>query len=347
MPAATSEDVVALSNTTVVVHPLVLLSVVDHAARVGRDTKRRVVGILLGQNDGKKINVANSYAVPFEEDERDPRTWFLDHNFIEEMTTMFKKVNAKERLIGWYHTGPKLRASDLEINEVIKRFIPKPVMVIIDPRHRESGIPTDAYFAVEEIKDDGTATQKTFMHVPSVIEAEEAEEIGVEHLLRDIKNLSTGTLSTRVADRLSSLRGLATHLAEIRDYLSLVLSGEMPINHQIIYNLQDIFNLLPNLEGLEQASTDGKRPFTEATNDELLILYISSMIRAVIALHNLYVSVLPAILTALKTANDVLSHSVNNKLENSTTNADGDDSTEKPKVEAKKDEKETIKASKK
>ena len=62
MPAATSEDVIALSNTTVSVHPLVLLSVVDHAARVGRDTKRRVVGILLGQNDGKRINVANSYA---------------------------------------------------------------------------------------------------------------------------------------------------------------------------------------------------------------------------------------------------------------------------------------------
>jgi hypothetical protein len=31
--------------------------------------------------------------VPFEEDERDPRTWFLDHNFIEDMNTMFKKVN--------------------------------------------------------------------------------------------------------------------------------------------------------------------------------------------------------------------------------------------------------------
>lgn len=31
--------------------------------------------------------------VPFEEDERDPRTWFLDHNFIEEMQTMFKKVS--------------------------------------------------------------------------------------------------------------------------------------------------------------------------------------------------------------------------------------------------------------
>lgn len=62
MPAATSEDIAALASSTVVVHPLVLLSVVDHAARAARGTKRRVVGILLGQIDGKKINVANSFA---------------------------------------------------------------------------------------------------------------------------------------------------------------------------------------------------------------------------------------------------------------------------------------------
>lgn len=62
MPAATSEEIVSLSATSVVVHPLVLLSVVDHQARAARGTKRRVVGILLGQNDGKKINVANSFA---------------------------------------------------------------------------------------------------------------------------------------------------------------------------------------------------------------------------------------------------------------------------------------------
>lgn len=56
-------------------------------------------------------------------------------------------------MIGWYHSGPKLRASDLEINELFKRFIPRPVMVIVDVRPQTVGIPTDAYFAVEEIKD--------------------------------------------------------------------------------------------------------------------------------------------------------------------------------------------------
>lgn len=65
--------------------------------------------------------------------------------------------SAREKLIGWYHTGPKLRSSDLEINEVIKRYTPKPVMVIVDVRpdgeRAGGGIPTDAYFAVEEIKD--------------------------------------------------------------------------------------------------------------------------------------------------------------------------------------------------
>ena len=56
-------------------------------------------------------------------------------------------------MIGWYHTGPKLRASDQEINDLLKKFIARPVMVIVDVRPQTVGIPTDAYFAVEEIKD--------------------------------------------------------------------------------------------------------------------------------------------------------------------------------------------------
>jgi 26S proteasome regulatory subunit N8 len=49
--------------------------------------------VLLGQDNGKTINVANSFGIPFEEDEKDSKTWFLDHNYIEGMYEMFKKVN--------------------------------------------------------------------------------------------------------------------------------------------------------------------------------------------------------------------------------------------------------------
>lgn len=81
-------------NLNIVVHPLVLLSVADHHARaVSRNSQKRVVGVLLGQDNGRTINVANSFGIPFEEDEKDSKTWFLDHNYIQGMYEMFKKVN--------------------------------------------------------------------------------------------------------------------------------------------------------------------------------------------------------------------------------------------------------------
>lgn len=100
-------------------------------------------------------NLVSLFVVPFEEESDDPSVWFLDHNYVENMNDMFKKVNAREKLIGWYHSGPKLRASDLEINELFKRYTANPLLVIIDVQPKESGVPTDAYFAVEEIKDVG------------------------------------------------------------------------------------------------------------------------------------------------------------------------------------------------
>lgn len=130
---------------------------------------------------------------------------------------------------------------------------------------------------------DGTATQRTFTHAPSTIVAEESEEIGVEHLLRDIRDTTTvGSLSSRVSHQLQSLKGLSSRLNEIKLYLESVARGDLAINHQIIYNLQDIFNLLPDLD-----SGDTSKSFSVAQNDQLLVVYLSSLIRSVIALHGL------------------------------------------------------------
>lgn len=214
---------------------------------------------------------------------------------------MFKKVNAREKLIGWYHSGPKLRASDLEINELFKRYTPNPLLVIIDVQPTEVGVPTDAYFAVEEIKDDGTTTSKTFVHTPSIIEAEEAEEIGVEHLLRDIRDVAVGTLSTRITAQLQSLQGLHHRLRSISSYLQRVLDDDLPVNHAILGNLQDIFNLLPNLSAPPASSTavngtpsasqiensELARAMSVKTNDQLMTIYLSSLVRAITAFHDL------------------------------------------------------------
>ena len=85
------------------VHPLVLLSIVDHFNRVNlKQRNKRVVGALLGTcqlskgyaND-ENVEIVNSYAIPFEEDPSQSSIWFLDHLYHESMFDMMKKVPSK------------------------------------------------------------------------------------------------------------------------------------------------------------------------------------------------------------------------------------------------------------
>jgi 26S proteasome regulatory subunit N8 len=139
---------------------------------------------------------------------------------------------------------------------------------------------------------DGTATQRTFTHVPTTIEAEEAEEIGVEHLLRDVSSssgapssslLTTQSLSTRVTTQLSALRGLHARLADIGEYLDRVRAGKMPINHQVISQVQEVVGLLPQLGGDAELG----KAFRVGVNDSSMVVYLSALVRTVLALHEL------------------------------------------------------------
>ena len=55
---------------------------------------------------------------------------------------------------------------------------------------------------------------------------------------RDIKDTTVGTLSQRITNQLMGLKGLSQQLNDIHSYLDKVASGELPVNHQIIYLLQ-------------------------------------------------------------------------------------------------------------
>jgi len=207
------------------------------------------------------------------------------------MFAMFKKVNAREKVVGWYSTGPKIRPPDIEINELMRRYTSDPVLCIIDVNPREGSeleIPVVAYLSVEASRDEqaksaaSLRTGRTFRHVPVEIGALEAEEVGVEHLLRNIRDTVGTTLADQIAHKLNSLRGLKKRVEQLQQYVSEVLAGTLPPNHQIIYNIQKMFNLSPDLTTPEML-----KAFAVKTNDQLLVIYMSSLIRSIITLHNL------------------------------------------------------------
>jgi len=67
---------------------------------------------------------------------------------------------------------------------------------------------------------------------------------GVEHLLRDVKDATVSTLAAEVSTLAAGLSGLKSRLLQIQEYLSLVINGKLPVNHDILYQLQ-VEPLLP------------------------------------------------------------------------------------------------------
>jgi len=104
----------------------------------------------------------------------------------------------------------------------------------------------------------------------------------VEHLVRDINDPSTSNLALHIHQKISSLSSLVDKLREIQTYLQNILADKLPANNQILSNLQDIMNLLPNLnvDSLVKA-------MMIKSNDYYLAMYVSSLVRTVIALHEL------------------------------------------------------------
>jgi 26S proteasome regulatory subunit N8 len=104
----------------------------------------------------------------------------------------------------------------------------------------------------------------------------------VEHLVRDINDPSTSNLALHIHQKISSLSSLVGKLQEIQTYLQNILANKLPANNQILSNLQDIMNLLPNLnvDALVKA-------MMTKSNDYYLAMYVSSLVRTVVALHEL------------------------------------------------------------
>jgi len=229
------------------------------------------------------------------------------------MFFMHKKINAKERIVGFYSTSPKLRPSDMQIDALLRASpvgLAHPLCVLIDVRPETEGLPVQAYQSVETIASvapaattpapaagaaapaaaataaagsTGTEVVRTFVHIPCAVGAYEAEEVGVEHLLRDINDPTLSTMGGDLKHKLSGLRGLSEALGDVSGYLEKVLAGGLPVNHDVLATVQATLSLLPNTH----VDAGFGKALAESTNDSHLALYAGSMTRAVLAMHDL------------------------------------------------------------
>lgn len=212
--------------------PLVLLSVVDHYKRISAP---RVVGVLLGTSSSSVVNITNSFAIPFEETEKD---FFFDTSYLQNMFELFYKVNCSEKIVGWYHSGSKMYKNDLEISKAFGRYCDDPVLAIVDVEMKASDIPVQIF----RLK-----SQKDLYHMSVQIGADEVEEVGVEHLLRDIKEGTGCSLKDKINEIKDSLKMYKNSLNDIIQYFDDILENGKNPDFQILELFQEILNEVPKL----------------------------------------------------------------------------------------------------
>lgn len=233
------------------------------------------------------------------------------------MFHMFRKVNAKERIIGFYSTGPQIRSNDLRIYDIVERYTSSSnsgisnntsaasllpnypaIFSIIDIRPDRSDLPVTSYKVTEEVTSSMNssktkqAIERIFVHLPTSLGAVEAEEVGVEHLLRDIHDPTISTLASLIQEKTTGLQTLHTKLLVCQQYIQSCIpdpiTGKVAItkvNPTIIANLQTIISLLPNT--LAISNTHHHISMIQQSNDMYMSMYIASMLRTVMAIHDL------------------------------------------------------------
>lgn len=240
-------------------------------------------GVLLGiiKRNGT-VEVTNSFAVPFDEDKKSG-VHFMDHSFAEQMYGMFKRVSAKEVIVGWYHSGGELYGNDIEIHQAFRKYTDNPVLLIVNVSHMSNELPVKAYLSKKTIGIHSVEEVDTFFNLDVTLVASGPEEVGVEHVLRDVQDQEhVPTLNEELRQKKIGLEVLRNRMAEIREYLVNVREGNMPLNQDILYLLQDVFNIMPDIN-----TPRLKASLIRVMNNQTLSTYVASIVRSVLALDGL------------------------------------------------------------
>lgn len=193
---------------------------------------------------------------------------------------MCRKVNAREVIVGWYSSAGKIYPNDLQIHALVRKYCANPVLVVVNVKPQDVGIPTEAYMTTLQLRDGKEVFE--FVNLPSEIGGMESEVMVVEHLLRDVKDATVTSLSHTIHEKVRSMKGLESKLAAIEEYLKEVEEGKLPFKQDILCQIQLMFNLLPNIR-----TSQVHESFNTIVSDNLITLYLASLTRSVLALDDL------------------------------------------------------------
>jgi len=256
------------------VHPVVILSILDHYIR--RTEEHRVIGTLVGTVSDGVVEIKNCFPVPHTEGDQVGVDMEYHHNMIE----LHHKISPKEIIVGWYATGPSINEASVMIHEFYWREMNhSPIHLTVDTQLTNNSLQIKAYVS-SNITFGDKPVGSQFLAIPLETQTLDAEKIGVDLLLKGEASRTTNELLSDVESIESSIQKLQQMLVVIQQYVDNVLAGKEVGDAAIgRHLLNSVTSTLPQLTpaGLESM-------FSGSLQDLLLVVYLANLTRTQLAL---------------------------------------------------------------
>jgi translation initiation factor 3 subunit F len=275
--------------SSVVVHPLVLLSILDHHTR-RQNGAGRVIGTLLGRRDGEKVEVTNCFAVPHAERDEEVA---IGKDFNRQMLALHLRANRNETVVGWYATAFPEESSnsrclantsslihEFYTGEIEDAVMDSPVHLVVDTSLIQDSIGLKGYIS-STINLSGEPLANMFHEVGLSLKSSESERIVVDEMIRAMSPSAAAGASEEkkeVEEQSNSLQVSMEKLLEMlevaSEYVGKVVDGEMEADDVIGNQIADTLSSVPRIR-----PEVFDKMFNDSMQDLLMVSYLSNVTR--------------------------------------------------------------------
>jgi len=264
-------------------HPLVIINISDHYTRCHLNVKDggRVIGCLLGEQEGRVIHITNTFEMNFKADSGEQS---VDKEHLMFKKEQYKTVFPKLEVIGWYSTGDKIQESDMQTHKTISEINESPVFLLLDPTISAANKDLPIMLYETEMHVIEGIPSQIFVQAKYVVDSLEAERIAVDQVARIVpsgKASSSEQLSSHMTGMQNAIKMLRMRIVVILDAVKQMKAGSIPYDHGLLREISSLVRRLP-------VGTDKVREsLLMDHNDTLLVVYLSAMTKGNAAMHEL------------------------------------------------------------
>ncbi|PIL29651.1 hypothetical protein GSI_08288 [Ganoderma sinense ZZ0214-1] len=278
----TDELPVVLPSTTtsglsLALHPLPILNISEHLTRLRLQTKTQLpflLGALLGTQNGRDVEIVNSFELAIE-----PDGVTVDQGFLVTRKEQYKQVFPSLEFIGWYTVAERPSSRHIALHEQFTPYSSTPLLLIMQPStvfaaaSDASGqsLPLKAYEPTIEIRD--RKSRSVFIEATYSVETGEAERIAVDWTA---KGGEGGTsLESHLATQRAAVKMLHDRIMLLTRYVAEVIAGSAKKDHATLRALSALIASLP-------ASENGgfREEFDTEYEDVQLTAYLATLTKS-------------------------------------------------------------------